>query len=117
MSGAVSWRQFAAIPFDATVARVVKALAIEPPPEGRPTSFRGPGGFLAARLSDGSWMVHEQGLARPVDGPREVLRAARSMTAGTASGDALRLWLGWWGWVPASKRPPADPQEQTRMVI
>lgn len=107
MSGAISWKQFAAIPFDATVARVVKALAIEPPPEGRPTAFRGPGGFMAARLSDGGWMVHQEGMARPVEGPRDVLRAARLMTAGTASGDALRLWLSWWGWQPTKKAAEA----------
>lgn len=108
-----SWRQFAAIPFDVSVAAAIRALAVEVPPEGRPRSFRAEG-FLAAITADGCWIVHQAGLAQPVDGPREVLRAAQ-LPAGTPSGDALRLWLGWWGWVPKGKAAP-EPQEQTRQV-
>ena len=113
-----SWRQFAAIPFDATVARVVRALAVEVPPEGRPASFAGPAGFLAARTPDGAWIVHQGSISRPVDGPRGVIKAAK-LPAGTASGDALRLWLSWWGWTPGGKLRAAEapePTEQTRMV-
>lgn len=107
------WRQFAAIPFDATVAAVVRALAVEVPPEGRPRSFRAEG-FLAAITTDGAWLICRAGLAQPVTGPREVLRAAQ-LPAGTPSGDALRLWLGWWGWVPKGRAAP-EPQEQTRQI-
>lgn len=109
-----SWRQFAAIQFDATVAAVIRALEVEVPPEGRPRSFQGPGGFLAAVTLDGAWIVCEAGHAQPVDGPGAVLRAAK-LTAGTPSGDALRLWLRWWGWVPKAERAP-EPQEQTPMI-
>ena len=109
-----SWRQFAAIPFDSTVAAVIRALAVEVPPEGRPRSFQGPGGFLAAVTLEGTWIVCQAGLAQPVDGPREVLQAAK-LPAGTPSGDALRQWLRWWGWVPKGKAAP-EPQEATRMI-
>jgi hypothetical protein len=113
---APSWKQFAAIPFDATVAAVVSALDITPPDEGRPRSFQGPGKFLAAITPAGLWLVYEAGSSRYVDGPDDV-RAAAKLPAGTPSGDALRQWLSWWGWVPPSKRSAPEPQEQTKMVI
>lgn len=110
-----SWRQFAAIPFDATVAAVVRALGLEVPDEGRPRTFSGPAGFLAAVTSDGDWVVCEGGAARFVGSAAEVLRAAK-LPSGTPSGDALRVWLRWWGWVPKSERTP-EPQEQTRQIV
>lgn len=117
-----SWRQFAAIPFDATVAAVVKALDLEIPEEGRPRSFRGPGGqwpggqFLASTTQAGDWVICHGGASRFVDGPGAVLKAAR-MPAGTPSGDALRQWLRWWGWAPRSEQRQAEPQEQTKTII
>lgn len=104
-----SWRQFRIIPYDATVARVVGALAVEIPDEGRPLSFAAEG-FQAARTSAGDWVVLVAGSARPVNGPREVLRAAK-LPAGTPSGDALRQWLKWWGWVPKSEQTPAEARQ------
>jgi hypothetical protein len=91
-----NWRQFAAIAFDPTVAAVIKALNIEVPPEGRPVAFR---------TTEGKWVVLDHGGSRFVDGPAEVLKAAK-LAAGTPHGDALRQWLGWWGWVPAAKAKP-----------
>ena len=102
-----SWRQFQVIPFDATVAAVVKALGIEVPPEGRPRTFRGPAGFMAVVTTAGDWLVMTDGEARPVAGPGDVLRAAK-LPAGTPSGDALRQWLRMWGWRPNSEQAPAE---------
>jgi hypothetical protein len=100
-----NWRQFAAIAFDPTVAAVIKALNIEVPPEGRPVAFAGADAFMAARTTEGKWVVLDHGGSRFVDGPAEVLKAAK-LAAGTPHGDALRQWLGWWGWVPAAKAKP-----------
>jgi len=100
-----NWRQFAAIAFDPTVAAVIKALNIEVPPEGRPVAFAGADSFMAARTTEGKWVVLDHGGSRFVDGPAEVLKAAK-LAAGTPHGDALRQWLGWWGWVPAAKAKP-----------
>jgi hypothetical protein len=50
-------------------------------------------------------VVLDHGGSRFVDGPAEVLKAAK-LAAGTPHGDALRQWLGWWGWVPAAKAKP-----------
>lgn len=98
-----SWRQFREIPYDATVARVIRALAVEVPPDGRPTSFHGPARFAAWRTTDGAWVVREGSVSRPVAAPSDVIKAAR-LPASTPSGDALRQWLAWWGWVPKTKR-------------
>lgn len=98
-----SWRQFREIPYDATVARVIRALGVEPPPEGRPNSFHGPARFSAWRTTDGAWVVRDGAESRPVDGPGDVLRAAR-LPASTPSGDALRQWLAWWGWAPKTTK-------------
>lgn len=91
-----NWRQFSRIPWDSTVADVVRVLGVEVPPEGRPVSFIC-GGFIAAHTSAGLWVVmSREGGSRYVDGPREVLKAAK-LAKGTPSGDALRQWLEMWG--------------------
>jgi hypothetical protein len=109
-----SWKQFSAIPYDATVATVLRALDITPAEEGRPRSFEGPGKFRAAITPAGQWLIYRDGMSRYVEGPDEVRKESK-LPAGTPSGDALRQWLGWWGWVPPSKRV-VEPQEQTKMV-
>jgi hypothetical protein len=35
---------------------VIKALAIEVPPEGRPVAFAGADAFMAARTTEGKWV-------------------------------------------------------------
>lgn len=101
-----SWPQFARIPFNSTVAAVVRALGVEIPPEGRPRSFFGPAGFIAHHTSDGRWLVRDGRAARYVDdGPDEVRRVA-NLSQGTPSGDALRQWLSWWGWEPKKREAP-----------
>jgi hypothetical protein len=90
-----NWRQFSKIPWDETVADVVRALAVELPPEGRPVSFSC-GGFIAAHTSAGQWVVMgPKGGSKFVEGPADV-RAAAKLAKGTPSGDALRQWLEMW---------------------
>lgn len=101
-----NWRRFRAIPYDPTVAAVLKALDVEVPEEGRPTSFRAEG-FLASVTTAKDWVVCVNDLSRPVAGPGDVLKAAR-LPQGTPSGDALRQWLRWWGWVPKSEQRQAE---------
>ena len=99
-----NWRQFSRLEWNATVAEVVRVLGVEIPPEGRPVSFRC-GGFIAAHTSAGLWVVMgPQGGSRYVDGPRDVLRAAK-LAKGTPSGDALRQWVEMWTITPASSSP------------
>lgn len=112
----VSWRQFAAIPYNSTVSQVVRALAVEIPPEGRPRTFHGTEGFIAQRTADEAWVVLTGANSLPVDGPGAVIKAAR-LPAGTPSGDALREWLRLWGWVPKSEQKQQEPQEQTRTIV
>jgi hypothetical protein len=110
-----NWRRFSQIAFTAETAAVLKALDIDVPPEGRPVAFSGPDGFIAARQEGPAgeqWLVWKQpGGTRFVATADEVRQAAR-LPAGTPSGEALRQWLSWWGWVPAKKRaaePPPPP--------
>lgn len=110
-----SWKQFSAIPFNATVAAVINALDITPEEQGRPRSFEGPGGFRAAITSAGHWLIYRNGASHYVDGPDAVRQAAK-LPVGTPSGDALRQWLGWWGWVRPLKAVP-ELQEQTKTII
>lgn len=113
-----NWRRFAQLQFTAEIAAVLKALDIEVPPEGRPVSFAGPDGFMAARQegpAGDQWLVWDAGHTRFTDNSDDVRSAAR-LPAGTPSGDALRQWLAWWGWQPPSKRSPAEPNDATRMV-
>jgi len=114
-----NWRRFSQLPFTAETAAVLKALDITVLPEGRPVAFFGPDGFIASRQEGPAgeqWLVWEQpGGTRFVDSPAGVLRAAR-LPAGRPSGEALRQWLGWWGWVPAKKRA-AEPPPPPPMVI
>lgn len=107
-----NWRQFAAIEFDWKIAAVIKALDLQVPAEGRPRTFRGPrghaGAFLASVTTAGGWVVSRDGHTMFVNGPDAVLRAAK-LPVGTPSGDALRQWLGWWGWTPKSGISPIQP--------
>lgn len=112
-----SWKQFSAIPFDATVASVINALAIVPEGDGRPRSFVGPGKFRAAVTPAGLWLIYRDGCSHYVEGPDAVRQAAK-LPAGTPSGDALRQWLRMWGWTPPLKVvAELEPQEQTKTII
>lgn len=91
---APSWKQLAAIPFDATVAAVLRALAVEVPPEGRSRHFQAHG-WYASCTQDGNWAICDGQTARFVAGPEEVRREMK-LTAGTPAGDALRQWLKMW---------------------
>lgn len=111
---APSWRQFSRLAFTPEIAAALKALDLEVPEEGRPSTFCS-GSLLINRLPSGDWVVFRGTWARPATSGREVLRMAQA-SAGTPTGDALRQWLRWWGWVPAGPAP-AEPQEQTKTII
>lgn len=111
---APSWKQFSRLAFTPEVAAVLKALDLEVPAEGRPSTFRSRS-LIINRLPNGQWVVCRGMRAQPALSGREVLRLAQ-LSAGTSTGDALRQWLRWWGWMPKSEQAPAEPQEQTRMV-
>ena len=114
-----SWRQLAQIPESLLKASILRALDINPPPEGVSDTF----------LSGGTYAQHvESGFVLHLRPPRqrsgsvgfhtasELLRAAR-VTAGTPTGDAFRAWLRRWGWVPKSEQRQAEPNDNTRTVI
>ena len=107
-----SWRQLAEIPEGLTRARVVRALGVEVPPEGRARSFS-EGGVLVAPAPEGGFYVAIEGAARWVEDGSAVIAALKAaprwwMPAGTPRGDCLRAWLRSWGWVPRGAAPVAD---------
>jgi hypothetical protein len=104
-----SWKQLAEIPESLTRARVIRALGVEVPPEGRARSFQD-GGVIVAVAPESGFYVAIDGGARWMDGGSAVLKAVQ-WPVGTPTGDALRAWLRNWGWVPkgAAAPEPAPP--------
>ena len=107
-----SWRQLAEIPESLLRARVIRALGVEVPPEGRPRSFAD-GGVLVAVAPESGFYVAIEGAVRWVEDGSAVIAALKAaprwwMPAGTPTGDCLRAWLRSWGWVPRSAVAPAE---------
>jgi hypothetical protein len=107
-----SWKQLAEIPESLTRARVIRALGVEVPPEGRARSFQD-GGVLVAVAPESGFYVAIDGAARWVDGGSAVIAELKAsqrhwMPVGTPTGDALRAWLRSWGWVPKGAAAPAE---------
>jgi hypothetical protein len=111
-----SWRQLAAIPESTTKSAILRALAIQPPPEGVSDTFDS-GGTYAQRVESG-FVLHlrpprRRSAAIGFQTAGELLRAAK-VPAGTPTGDAFRAWLRRWGWVPKGEQAP---NADTRTVI
>jgi hypothetical protein len=97
-----NWRRFSAIPFSAIVAEVLDALELEPPPEGRPTSFQAwdsdPVSVHTQRDRETGALystIYANGGSR-LTTDRGEIRRAMNLSAGTPSGKALRRYLDWW---------------------
>lgn len=124
-----SWKQLAAIPDSVTKQAVLRALDIKVPPEGRAARFQDKGLYMEA-TGDDVFVVMDAGKATDgaVDGPcransaagyvggSAVLKAIR-WPPGTPTGEAVRHWLRQHGWVPATEKRKAEPQENTKTVI
>jgi hypothetical protein len=114
---AISWKQLAAIPESLRKTQILKALDIEPPPEG-----------VSATLEDAREQVlvyaEQQGFI-VWSGPTQTRYATGSEVikvlnwpASTPSGEVLRAYLRRWGWAPKKKEAPVEaPQADTRTVI
>jgi hypothetical protein len=98
----MSWRAFSRIEFSPTIAQVLAALDLEPPPEGRPTTFRAfePDLVWAQAREERetgvlSIVVYSNGSSRLV-ADRKAVRQALGLSPGTPSAKALQQWLDWW---------------------
>ena len=114
----VSWKQLAAVPDSALKHRILRALDIEPPPEGVSDSFEDHGLYITA-IEDGFTLMDarhpnrsKRNSAQLFSTPSEVIRACR-WPVGTPTGEAIRNWLAQHGYVRPSKKP-ADP---TKTII
>jgi hypothetical protein len=97
-----NWRAFSRIEFSSTIAEVLAALDLEPPPEGRPTTFRAFEHDLVwaqAREERETGVLSivvyaNRGSRLAVD--RKAVRQALGLSPGTPSAKALTQWLDWW---------------------
>lgn len=103
------WRRFSRLPFTVEVHAAIMALAIEVPPQGRPTLFHGSSSMLAISRQDGPdgarfkvWDSSCQG-NRWLFTAREVFTESE-LIEGTPQGDALRQWLTWWDCDPVEEQ-------------
>lgn len=116
---AASWRQLAAIPESVTKDSILRALAVDVPPEGVSRKWHDRGLYIehCSNPQGVSWFVvydtktpREQMCLTPNDVARAI-----QWPAGTPTGDAIRRWLANFGYVPPGARPP-EPQEETRAI-
>ena len=106
----MNWRRFSRIPFSATIAEVLDALDLEPPPEGRPVRFiafdRDTMSAEAIHDRDTGLfyvVVYANGGSRLVS-DRTKVRRALNLSSGTPSAKALMRWLDWW--LPSAQEQP-----------
>lgn len=107
-----SWRQLAAIPESAQKRAILRALGVEPPPEGISRTFEFSSGEQLTYVSGSS--VEPSGMVYrgPIEasGTRflqlEEVPKFINWSSGTPTGDALRLYLRRWGWLPKAERTP-----------
>jgi hypothetical protein len=112
-----SWRQLAAIPESLHKTQILRALGIEPPPEGVSHRLEDPRERVLVYRHDGDFIVWTGPSETRYATGSEVLKAL-NWPASTPSGEVLRAYLKRWGWVPKQKEAPVDaPQQDTRTVI
>lgn len=113
------WRKLAAIPWSAQVAQVCAALGhTEIPPEGRSMVFQSDLRDMCAwAWQGGGFSVRTGYSTRFYFSAAAVAETTRCRGSGPTN-DALRTWLGWWGWEPPAKtQPVTSPTENTRTII
>ena len=113
------WKKLAQIPESLRKTAILKALGIEPPPEGVSDTLEDPREQILVSRRDGGFVVlraQSPASARYATGS-EVLKAL-NWPASTPSGEVLRAYLRRWGWVPKKKEAPVEaPQADTKTVI
>ena len=105
-----SWRQLSAIPETVEKRAILRALNVDPPPEGISRTFCFSSGerltYISGSAAETSGMVpHRPGIGARFLQLEEVPSFIR-WPAGTPTGDALRLYLRRWGWLPKNERTP-----------
>lgn len=113
-----SAKQLQAIPESLHKHQLLRALGLEQPGEWVSRCFEFPTGETLQFTGEGMVYFH------PDPGNKgsrflslgEVPAFIR-WPAGTPTGDALRVYLRHWGWLPKGERPVTAPQDGTKTVI
>lgn len=115
----LSIKQLAMIPESELKHRILRAAGVEVPPEAFSRQFDLPSGeklWYTDTDARGPGFTHLRGDSTRFALVDDVLQVC-NWAPGTPTGDALRLYLRRWGWLPKSERAQADPQADTRTII
>lgn len=114
-------KQLALIPESLLKHQVLKAIDYERTPEDWSKDFHLPDGEKISfndskdnSLKGFLWYTPEKGACFLAT---DTLKPVRLWPAGTPTGDAIRLYLRRWGWIPQSEQGVTAPQESTRTII
>ena len=113
---AASASQMRAIPEGLVKSKLLRALGIEPQPEWVSKVFiiNEPERIYLEVTDDG--VIHHRGFASSLIHINDVIKATKSPPS-TPTGDALRVWLRRWGWLPKKERDVMAAQQNTKTII
>ena len=117
----MSIKQLASIPESLLKHKVLKAMDYERVDEDWSTEFHIDDTIESVsylHYKDSGWrgfIWHDGGGSRIFE--INELKPIAIWPAGTPTGDALRLFLRRWGWVPAKERSVTEAQENTKTII
>ena len=108
-----SAKQLQLIPESAYKAALLKALDIVPEPSWFSTKFDC-GDNTTLEITESGVVYHREGVSSliSINDVTKNVRAAPS----TPTGDALRVYLRRWGWLPKPERDALAAQANTRMI-
>ena len=116
---AVSPSQLRMIPESKLKAQLLKALDIKPKPEwvSRRFDFMDPNDHdHSLEINSEGEVIYHRGFTSSLIHINQVPKAV-NWPAGTPTGDALRVWLRHWGWLPKPERDALAAQADTRTII
>jgi hypothetical protein len=113
-----SAKQMQSIPESLCKHQVLKALGLEQQEDWFSRRFEFPTGETLEFTGEGMVYFHpDPGHRGSRFVPMNRIKPLDFWPAGTPTGDALRLFLRRWGWLPKAEQPVSAPQDDTKMVV
>lgn len=127
MAELLTWHRLAALTLTPEILQAFDAVGLpDPPPEGRPQSFRAyrdDNALVSVRVEHYKdsgryeFVVYADGSSRYLSDARAIRQALR-IPAGIPTAKALLRFLAWWGLHPTDRDAAAPaPSDQTRTII